>query len=205
MFSANYLKCEHYLFNLGGGHMDQRIIKTKTKLRGALFTLLAEKPLAKITVAELCRTAQIDRRTFYIHYDKVADIFEDFSDQLFEEVDHALTHNYDTPEALLAVFDRILMANFTGFKLLCLNQQHRPLVDQLQQMLFHALCGELLGNKQDGPAQIVLQQLAAGLLNSYVYWFNHPENVSYEELSTTNERVVRANLALLPRFGNQRQ
>ncbi|KRL78415.1 TetR/AcrR family transcriptional regulator [Secundilactobacillus paracollinoides] len=179
--------------------MDRRIIKTKTKLRDALFTLLADKPLTKITVAELCRTAQIDRRTFYIHYEKVADIFEDFSDQLFTEVDHALTHNYDTPEALLAVFDRILMSNFTGFKLLCLNQQHRPLVDQLQQMLFQALCGELLGNRPDGASQIVLQQLTAGLLNAYVYWFNHPDTVSYEELSTINEHVVRANLALISR------
>lgn len=177
--------------------MDQRIFKTKRKLRTALFTLLNTRSFNKITVTELCRTAKIDRRTFYIHYEKVADIFEDFSDQLFDEVDQALAQNHNTPEALLAVFDHILMENFTGFKLLCLNEKHRPLIDKLQQLLFETLSKRILVNQSTGASEIILYQLTTGLVNSYVYWFKHPENISYDELNLTNIKVVHSILALI--------
>lgn len=40
----------------------------------ALLSLLAEKELAYITVKELCRRAGVNRSTFYLHYESVADL-----------------------------------------------------------------------------------------------------------------------------------
>ena len=40
--------------------MDRRILKTKKCLKDALHTLLAQKPLEKITVTEICDAAQLE-------------------------------------------------------------------------------------------------------------------------------------------------
>ncbi|KRM09337.1 TetR/AcrR family transcriptional regulator [Paucilactobacillus suebicus] len=169
--------------------MDRRIIKTKAALRTALFKLLQDKKIEQIKVTELCREAGINRRTFYIHYDHVEDIFEDYQDEMAQRVYEALSVRYQNLDALLKVFDEILMDNFEGFKYLCQNQQHHVLVDQLQQMLFDTLCDVLL-TSGNGRGKIILQYLSDGLINSYVYWFNHPEVATYETLTLTNRQLT---------------
>jgi len=48
---------------------DRRQIKTKKAIIGAFFTLLQEKNISKITITELAKIANIDRKTFYLHYE----------------------------------------------------------------------------------------------------------------------------------------
>ena len=43
---------------------NQRIRLSKTLLKNALVHLLQKKPLNKISVLEICETAQINRTTF---------------------------------------------------------------------------------------------------------------------------------------------
>lgn len=49
---------------------------TEKAIRSALLALLAEKPLADVTVAELCRAAHVSRSTFYEHFGNVADVYD---------------------------------------------------------------------------------------------------------------------------------
>ena len=47
---------------------DRRVVRTKRSIRMALTKLLASKPLGEITVTELCKAADINRKTFYNYY-----------------------------------------------------------------------------------------------------------------------------------------
>ena len=47
------------------GTSDRRVIRTKRSIRMALTRLLAAKPLGEITVTELSKAADINRKTFY--------------------------------------------------------------------------------------------------------------------------------------------
>ena len=46
---------------------SRRTQYTRRALRDALIELLADKPLARITVRELCERADVNRSTFYAH------------------------------------------------------------------------------------------------------------------------------------------
>jgi AcrR family transcriptional regulator len=50
--------------------------RTEGALKEALLSLLAEKPLADITVSELARAAHVSRSTFYEHFGNPADVFD---------------------------------------------------------------------------------------------------------------------------------
>lgn len=66
---------------------NQRITLTKRLLQEALLRLMEKKPLDKITVKELCEESDINRTTFYRHYDVPRDVLLDmeveFSNQLY--------------------------------------------------------------------------------------------------------------------------
>ena len=65
---------------------DLRVTLTRRMLKEGLLTVMAEKPLSKITVSELCAEASVNRVTFYHHYESPAmvlrDIAWDYSKQL---------------------------------------------------------------------------------------------------------------------------
>ena len=50
---------------------DARVRYTKMMIRNSLLELLRTKPIAKITVTEICEMAGINRATFYAHYSDV--------------------------------------------------------------------------------------------------------------------------------------
>lgn len=54
--------------------IDKRILKTKSKLKTALLSLLEKQSLSTISVTKLCSTAKVDRNTFYCYYDIPEDL-----------------------------------------------------------------------------------------------------------------------------------
>lgn len=64
---------------------DLRVVKTKNSIRDALFELMSEKELAKITISEICVRAKINRKTFYSHYRSPADVIEELENEVLNE------------------------------------------------------------------------------------------------------------------------
>ena len=64
---------------------DRRITKTKTAIREAYFSILKENSSAKITVTEIANRANIDRKTFYLHYDSPEALMEEFYKNLVND------------------------------------------------------------------------------------------------------------------------
>lgn len=69
---------------------DFRVRATLTAIDEALLSLVREKPLAQITIKELCDKAGIDRSTFYRHYHSVADVMESEEQRLLAELEGRL-------------------------------------------------------------------------------------------------------------------
>ena len=67
--------------------MDHRVRVTKHLLRNALTVLLTEKPIAAITVKELCLRAGINRGTFYTHYKDQVDLYNAVLNELFASLE----------------------------------------------------------------------------------------------------------------------
>ena len=65
---------------------DLRVIKTKANLQGALIELLQNKELDKISISELCKKANVNRGTFYLHYQDVAELFEEYFHNMTEDL-----------------------------------------------------------------------------------------------------------------------
>lgn len=89
--------------------MDRRQQKTYTAIVSALISLINRVGLNKITVSALAEEANINRATFYLHFDNIDDLIEtiqsDIVNQLITTVNQFntadLAHNDDAISSLL--------------------------------------------------------------------------------------------------------
>lgn len=76
---------------------DRRTKYTRQTIKNIFLKELKDKPYGKITVTEICKKAEINRGTFYLHYydidDVLNDIFEDFLSDTSSVLDHVLCPN----------------------------------------------------------------------------------------------------------------
>lgn len=117
---------------------DLRVIKTEESIQAALFELLHEKPLAKITVTELSRVARINKGTFYRHYLDVFDLYDKTVQRVLDEtVEEARFFNYffDSPRRFLTELDRVLMSNLQRMRLLQQGKGEGNLREELMNRL----------------------------------------------------------------------
>lgn len=66
--------------------MDRRVVRTKKNIYYAFFQLAQVKAIDEITVSELARAADIDRKTFYLHYQTVRDVFLEFKQMIYDQL-----------------------------------------------------------------------------------------------------------------------
>ena len=69
---------------------DKRVIRTHAAIRQAMHDLLLEVDYDDLTVTMLAKKAGIDRKTFYLHYNSVADVLDeavrDYADAIVSRV-----------------------------------------------------------------------------------------------------------------------
>lgn len=65
-------------------------IRSRELIREALCEMLKEKEVDKISVADIVKTAKINRSTFYAHYQDMRALHEEIENELLEEMYHLL-------------------------------------------------------------------------------------------------------------------
>ena len=71
----------------GGRKMDRRTRYTRQAIRETLLELMEEKPFSRVTVTEVCRKAEMNRGTFYLHYLDLEDVLDDLDDKFEDRLD----------------------------------------------------------------------------------------------------------------------
>lgn len=89
--------------------MDRRIKKTKEAIQTSFFKLIEENKTTKITITDIAKLANIDRKTFYLHYNTPTDIIIEFCSQKTQEFfEHLESEDFfDKPLDTQNVFDAI--------------------------------------------------------------------------------------------------
>ncbi|RND79345.1 Bacterial regulatory protein, tetR family [Lacticaseibacillus paracasei] len=71
---------------MSGTKDNRRVQYTMDRFKDALLHILATKPLDEVTVTELCRQADLNRGTFYLHFQSPRDLFERIEMDLVEAI-----------------------------------------------------------------------------------------------------------------------
>lgn len=73
--------------------VDRRVRKTRAQLRAGLARLMQKKNIREITVTELVDEVDINRSTFYLHYEDIYQMLESIEQEIMEEIRLSITSN----------------------------------------------------------------------------------------------------------------
>ena len=139
--------------------MDLRVKKTKRAIRSAFYELIKEKPLEKITVREIAERAEINKTTFYAHYETVYDLV----DQLEQEAVAEVISQLNTAQGLLSSPRAFVKEIYTllSKNQLCSELFSAPAMAQFTAHLHNAILEKV---KQDGIDSTQYENIGAVLV-----------------------------------------
>lgn len=157
---------------------DLRVKKTRLAIQNALFDLLGEKELSKISISELCRRAQINRKTFYRHYCAAEDIIEELENALLDELSAILRVGNNSIFDVGAVFRDISAAIEKNRDVLIKIMRMNPELltgGKIKAMMCRATALSLknAGAASGATADAVAEFAVSGVLAVYSVWLNN--------------------------------
>lgn len=170
--------------------MDRRISKTKKAIQKAYFELLKEKKQGRIMISEITRLANVDRKTFYLHYASTEDIIREFAESKVNElVERVISGDVTSGQLavrVFSVFNEMIGENRELLRFLSDSDAYDYFFGQIKSLLVERLLqGEEVDHGIYSRAQIEIyvEFFVSGIVSSYVRWIREELPCSIEELA----------------------
>lgn len=176
---------------------DRRVIKTKHAIFKAFVELLNEKDVNQITITDIAKKANINRKTFYNYYSDVYEVMEEIENLTVE----AFINNMGTVEFTnMADFLTEIFIKFTEtvnkdlefFNLLFKTNNRSFLIVKIVEALKEYVQKRIEeSNELDIPRfEVVSNFYLSGVLSVYMNWFMNNYDQSIEEISALLTELV---------------
>lgn len=176
---------------------DRRVIKTKHAIFKAFVELLNEKDVNQITITDIAKKANINRKTFYNYYSDVYEVMEEIENLTVE----AFINNMGTVEFInMADFLTEIFIKFTEtvnkdlefFNLLFKTNNRSFLIVKIVEALKKYVKKRIEeSNELDMHRfEVVSNFYLSGVLSVYMNWFMNNYDQSIEEISALLTELV---------------
>jgi AcrR family transcriptional regulator len=173
-------------------------IRSKRMIRQAFIELLQEKDLQKITVTDIVSRADINRGTFYAHYQDIRAVIEQIENELIETMlaflgEFRFTNFFQNPLPLLLKISRYLEDDVDFYRVLINTNGSDQFLEKLkanfvQHMMTDTDIPETI--KQSSGFLIRCHFFAGGLVNLYQVWFRGDLDTSLNEIALEISKLI---------------
>ena len=184
---------------------DRRVLRTRKAIMDAFSTLIARQSIDKISISALAREANIDRKTFYLHYASINDLVNSFIRQHVERLLEVIKQHPDfSPEEqlhpVLIEVNAIFEENIAIWTHLADNLSTDQMIDIIANSLGAAIVNTGLAKEEDvGDVGEVLalarmRFALAGALSLYSFWLKNGCKEPIEAVSQIVEDSARGGI-----------
>ncbi len=166
---------------------DRRIRMTKKILKEALIEIMRTKPINEISIKKICDTADVNRSTFYHHYQSPEDLFDDIINDITADILIILEKSKETGVVSVEVLTKMLeyIESKRGLFLVLLSTNGSIGIGER----LNSIIGRFIGADNDSEIAVYCAQfISAGLANILWLWLNNETRMSprdFAELLTT--------------------
>ena len=188
--------------------MDRRVRKTRKLYEDALIKLLKTKDINRITVTDISEMVDMNRGTFYIHYDDIYDLLESIENNLISEFE-ILTDVPPLPDKanmFEMTFPRVLQAikfideNRELFSVLLNNQSSFQFLSRVKKIFSQKLLANFLdisANTDEKYSGVFSSFFISGFIGIVQEWLKNSSNMSAFELANIIQMILKANVSNL--------
>ena len=169
--------------------MDRRVRKTHKAIMQAYFDLIRENKTTKVSVSAIARKADIDRKTFYLHFDSVDQVLEKYIDERVMYIDSLLEKNnyFSDPFDVEKVYSIMEMVQKDDIKFLTLiskSDTYNELWIRIQRSISEKAF-QINRSKFDIPdktLRMMAEYFTSGVISIYRRWLKGELNMDLHEL-----------------------
>jgi len=183
--------------------IDPRIQKSKKAIRNALIKLLSYKSLEEITITEVAKEANINRKTFYNNYENVYQVIEEIENDIVISFDNVLKkmnikENLQHPLKIFEPLTTIIETDFYYYIewIQTQNIKDRQLISKITDSLKQRVKATFPVNKfQDKlTMELSIDYIIAGMMEGYKEWLQNPTEISLEKMTKTISTIIFSGL-----------
>ncbi|MDD6193430.1 MAG: TetR-like C-terminal domain-containing protein [Lachnospiraceae bacterium] len=164
---------------------NRRTILTKKILKDSLLELMQSKPIAKITIKEICNLSDMSRSTFYLHYQDQYELLEDIENEVLEKTFENLA-DMDTELNSLDSIDfflKYVKENKTTFGILLCQSENKAFQQGIMNSVQKHVQSIIPAYYENDKEQYIYTFIMYGSLSMIVDWINSDFNIPSRELA----------------------
>lgn len=179
--------------------IDKRIIKTKKQIYNGLLKQLEEKPLEVIRVSDICKTAHVNRTTFYAHFKDKNILFDEFIKETqatlitelskIKSIKSLKTYYMEIINALL----KHMKEEKDVYKTIMKHNKYNIILDTTQKTILdylHQKMNDELQKKTEIPLEFIAVFYLGGLINIGMKWIDKGDKYTIEQVSNYIDSLI---------------
>lgn len=178
--------------------MDRRVARTDQAIKDAYFSLIRERGTTRITISEVARRADIDRKTFYLHYDSLKDVLDEYIEERISHIESLLadTDYLTDPFNVGIIYSIINSANEAELEFLesisaseSYNDLWKQISDVLTEKAVEIYKPHTAPEIDEKVLRVYADYFISGALSIYRKWLRGDYEISWHELVKTVREV----------------
>jgi len=173
-------------------------IRSKRLIRQAFVELLQEKEPEKITVTDIITRADINRGTFYAHYQDTRAVIEQIENEIIAKMLEFLSefrykNFFQNPLPLLLKITSYLEENLEFYRILINSRGSEQFLIKLKAIFVRHMetDTDIPDEIKRSPDFLIrIHFFAGGLVNLYQVWFRGEVGVSLNEISVEISKII---------------
>ena len=177
---------------------DRRVERTRNSIISAFKEMIIEKEFKDITIKELAERANINRKTFYLHYESMEDILFDLtleiSDLLFELLNDRgffTTGQFDI-SILVDSIDTLINSNYELTKKLVSANSYRFFTRNIKDLVKESFIRKIKNRVKTSNYIMNLtgDYIALGLSKVLKDWFEDPGDLTSTDIAKLASSLI---------------
>lgn len=173
---------------------DRRSLRTKRNIREAFLELIQIKELRKITITELADKADIDRKTFYLHYESISGILVEIGNDIEKELYDIIKNNQESFSVKKIILDlnSIMIRDLEFYKLITKEESYLVLKNRFKDILKNAIKNTFYNDQTISELEFLFyaEYMSSGVIGIYTDWLNSPNDITIDQLTIMIENAV---------------
>lgn len=170
----------------------RRVKMTKALLKASLIDLMKTKSIHTISIKEICSGADINRSTFYRHYNTQYDLYDEIVHELLDSLIEAFTTSRDNGDDLQDSIAAVLEVSEKEREVCLVILSDKGNVTMGES--FVKAISPVMSDEMGELSVYLFQFMAAGLANIVWTWLNNPVRPSAKELATLITSMIKRGL-----------
>lgn len=174
-----------------GKKIDRRVLRTRKAIEEAFEHLIIDNDYDKITVSAIAKEANINRKTFYLHYQSVDDVLDSMASNYARDSLERLTNegffdeeplNMDhVAQAIGTIYREARLVNPIFMRKLPIDHLIRASKEQWESVVARERARKGLPPLEN--VEYYAQFFLGGMLTTYESWYNSGDNTSFQEVA----------------------